>query len=55
MAIGDRIAFKLGRRMRKVIGKLAKKHGLSDQPRANRIMTIDQLKQHIEETLSTTR
>ncbi|KAK2051368.1 C2H2 finger domain-containing protein [Colletotrichum caudatum] len=54
-AIGERIASKLGRSMRKVIGDLAKKHGLNDQARANRIMTIDQLKQHIKETLSTTR
>ncbi|KAK1974959.1 C2H2 finger domain-containing protein [Colletotrichum cereale] len=54
-AMGERIASKLGRSMRKVIGRLAKKHGLNDQARANRIMTIDQLKQHIEETLSTTR
>ncbi|CCF42280.1 C2H2 finger domain-containing protein [Colletotrichum higginsianum] len=54
-AMGERIASKLGRSMRKVIGRLAEKHGLNDQARANRIMTIDQLKQHIEETLSTTR
>ncbi|KAK1961500.1 hypothetical protein LY78DRAFT_588565 [Colletotrichum sublineola] len=54
-AMGERISSKLGRSMRKVIGRLAKKHGLNDQARANRIMTIDQLKQHIEETLSTTR
>ncbi|KAK1658505.1 C2H2 finger domain-containing protein [Colletotrichum godetiae] len=54
-AMGERIASKLGRSMRTVIGQLAKKHGLNDQARANRIMTIDQLKQHIEETLSTTR
>ncbi|KAK1973628.1 C2H2 finger domain-containing protein [Colletotrichum cereale] len=54
-AMGERIASKLGRSMRKVIGRLAKKHGLNDQARANRIMTIDQLKQRIEETLSTTR
>ncbi|KAK1975244.1 C2H2 finger domain-containing protein [Colletotrichum cereale] len=54
-AMGERIASKLGRSMRKVIGRLAKKHGLNDQAQANRIMTIDQLKQHIEETLSITR
>ncbi|KZL70486.1 C2H2 finger domain protein [Colletotrichum tofieldiae] len=30
-------------------------HGLNDQARANRVVAIDQLKQHIEETLSTTR
>ncbi|GKT52611.1 uncharacterized protein ColSpa_12792 [Colletotrichum spaethianum] len=53
--MGERIASKLGRSMRKAVGRLAKKHGLTDQARANRIMTIDQLKQHIEETLSTTR
>ncbi|KAK2035837.1 C2H2 finger domain-containing protein [Colletotrichum somersetense] len=51
-ALGERISSKLGHSMRKI---LAKKHGLNDQARANRIMTIDQLKQHIEETLSTTR
>ncbi|KZL81780.1 c2h2 finger domain protein [Colletotrichum incanum] len=51
----EKIPSKLGRSMRRVIGRLAKEHGLSDQARAKRIMTIDQLKQHIEETLSTIR
>ncbi|KAK1974365.1 hypothetical protein LZ30DRAFT_812371 [Colletotrichum cereale] len=54
-AIGKRIASKLGRSMHKVIRRLAKKHGLNDQAQANRIITIDQLKQHIKETLSTTQ
>ncbi|CCF41454.1 C2H2 finger domain-containing protein [Colletotrichum higginsianum] len=54
-AMGEGIASKLGRSMRKVIGRLAKKHDLNDQARANRIMTIDQLKEHNKETLSTTR
>ncbi|KZL74300.1 C2H2 finger domain protein [Colletotrichum tofieldiae] len=37
----------------KVLRDLAKKHGLSEQRRANRCMTIDDLKQQIETTLST--
>ncbi|KAH8799040.1 hypothetical protein F5884DRAFT_863685 [Xylogone sp. PMI_703] len=39
----------------KVLRALAKKHKLSDQRRANRCMTIDNLEQQIETTLSTTK
>lgn len=38
-----------------VLRDLAKKHGLSDQKRANRCMTTNDLKGQIETTLSTTR
>jgi len=37
-----------------VLKKLAKKHGLSDQKRENRCMTVDDLKQQVETTLGTT-
>ncbi|KAH0419558.1 hypothetical protein CcaCcLH18_14355 [Colletotrichum camelliae] len=47
-AVGDKIDQKLNR-------NLAKKHDLSEQRRANRCMTIDDLKQQIETTLSTTK
>ncbi|KAJ0329333.1 hypothetical protein COL922a_012866 [Colletotrichum nupharicola] len=45
-AVGDKIDQKLNR---------TKKHVLSEQRRANRCMTIDDLKQQIETTLSTTK
>ncbi|KAK1989918.1 C2H2 finger domain-containing protein, partial [Colletotrichum falcatum] len=54
-ATGMGIASKQGRSMRNAIGRLAKEHSLDEQARVNRIMTIDQLKQHNEKTLSTTR
>ncbi|KAI9148655.1 C2H2 finger domain-containing protein [Paramyrothecium foliicola] len=38
-----------------VLRSLAKQYGLNDQKRANRCMTIDDLKDQIETTLSTTR
>ncbi|KAF5520978.1 hypothetical protein CGCA056_v007802 [Colletotrichum aenigma] len=61
-AVGDKVDPKLNRSMhragisyRDVLRDLAKKHGLSEQRRANRGMTIDDLKQQIETTLGTTR
>ncbi|KAH8742810.1 hypothetical protein F5883DRAFT_56281 [Diaporthe sp. PMI_573] len=39
--------------MHRVLRDLAKKHGLSEQWRANWSMTIEDLKQHIETTLGT--
>ena len=37
-----------------MLKKLAKKHGLSDQKRENRCMTVNDLKQQVETTLGTT-
>ncbi|EFY90641.1 hypothetical protein J3458_013381 [Metarhizium acridum] len=54
-AIGTKLDPKLNRNMHKVLRELAKKHGLSDQKRANRCMTINDLKEQIETTLSTTK
>lgn len=39
---------------KQVLRDLAKKHSLSDQKRANRCMTIEDLKEQIETTISTT-
>ncbi|KAJ0338342.1 hypothetical protein KNSL1_012488 [Colletotrichum chrysophilum] len=50
-ATSDKIDPKLNRSMHRE----AKKHGLNEQRRANRCMTIDDLKQQVETTLSTTR
>ncbi|KAL2278242.1 hypothetical protein FJTKL_14652 [Diaporthe vaccinii] len=41
--------------MHKVLRALAKKHGLSEQRRVNRPMTIENLKEHNETTLGTTK
>ncbi|KAH8807062.1 C2H2 finger domain protein [Xylogone sp. PMI_703] len=54
-AIGDKLNPKLNRSIHKVLRALAKKHKLSDQRRANRCMTINNLEQQIETTLSTTK
>ncbi|RWA03585.1 hypothetical protein EKO27_g11521 [Xylaria grammica] len=54
-ALGDKIDPKVNRSMHKVLRKLAKLHGLGDQKRENRGMTIDDLKEQIETTLSTTK
>ncbi|KAI9146617.1 C2H2 finger domain-containing protein [Paramyrothecium foliicola] len=54
-AMEAKLDLKLTRKMHKVLRSLAKKHGLNDQKRANRCMTIDDLKDQIETTLSTTR
>ncbi|KAI3532108.1 C2H2 finger domain-containing protein [Colletotrichum abscissum] len=55
-AVGKKINQKLNRSMhRQVLRNLGKKHRLSEQRRANRCMTIDDLKQQIETTLSTTK
>ncbi|KAH8659488.1 hypothetical protein BGZ61DRAFT_540262 [Ilyonectria robusta] len=43
-ATGDKVDSKMDRSMHKVLKDLAKKHGLSDERRANRCMTIDDLK-----------
>ncbi|KAK1837702.1 C2H2 finger domain-containing protein [Colletotrichum chrysophilum] len=50
-AVGDKLDPKLNRSMHRE----AKKHFLSEQRRANRCMTIDDLKLQIETTLSTTK
>ncbi|KXH36374.1 C2H2 finger domain-containing protein [Colletotrichum salicis] len=50
-AVGEKINQKLNRSMHRA----GKKHRLSEQRRANRCMTIDDLKQQIETTLSTTK
>ncbi|KAH9903876.1 C2H2 finger domain protein [Xylariomycetidae sp. FL2044] len=55
MAMGAKLDPKLNRNMHKVLRSLAKKHELSNQKRENRCMTIDDLKEQIETTLSTTR
>ncbi|XP_044715065.1 uncharacterized protein HRG_11333 [Hirsutella rhossiliensis] len=54
-ATGDKLDPKLNRRMHKVLRDLSKKHDLSDQRRANRCMTIEDLKEQIETTISTTK
>ncbi|KAF5131527.1 hypothetical protein E5D57_007882 [Metarhizium anisopliae] len=54
-AIGTKLDPKLNRNMHKVLRELARTHGLSDQKRANRCMTINDLKEQIETTLSTTK
>ncbi|KAM4064329.1 hypothetical protein HRG_012698 [Hirsutella rhossiliensis] len=54
-ATGDKLEPKLNRRMHKVLRDLSKKHDLSDQRRANRCMTIEDLKEQIETTISTTK
>ncbi|KAK8859446.1 C2H2 finger domain-containing protein [Apiospora arundinis] len=54
-AVADKVDPKLNRSMHKVLRSLAKKHGLSDERRANRCMTVDQLEGQIETTLSTTK
>ncbi|KAE9566472.1 hypothetical protein CGMCC3_g17382 [Colletotrichum fructicola] len=54
-AVGDKMDPKLNRGMHRVLRDLAKRYGLSEQRRANRGMTIDDLKQQIETTLGTTR
>ncbi|OAQ58191.1 C2H2 finger domain-containing protein [Pochonia chlamydosporia 170] len=54
-AVGAKLDTKLNRNMHKVLRELAKKHALSDQKRANRCMTINDLKEQIETTLNTTR
>ncbi|OAQ57486.1 C2H2 finger domain-containing protein [Pochonia chlamydosporia 170] len=53
--VGAKLDPKLNRNMHKVLRELAKKHELSDQKRANRCMTINDLKEQIETTLSTTK
>ncbi|KXX77138.1 hypothetical protein MMYC01_207556 [Madurella mycetomatis] len=53
-ATGAKLDAKLNRKMHRVLKKLAKKHGLSDQKRENRCMTVDDLKQQVETTLGTT-
>ncbi|KND85610.1 hypothetical protein TOPH_09291, partial [Tolypocladium ophioglossoides CBS 100239] len=54
-ATGDKLNAKMNRRMHKVLRDLAKKHGLSHQKRANRCMTIEDLREQIETTISTTK
>ncbi|XP_044718700.1 C2H2 finger domain-containing protein [Hirsutella rhossiliensis] len=54
-ATGDKLDPKLNRRMHKVLRDLSRKHDLSDQRRANRCMTIEDLKEQIETTISTTK
>ncbi|QLI67036.1 uncharacterized protein G6M90_00g030440 [Metarhizium brunneum] len=53
-ATGNKLDPKLNRRMHKVLRDLAKKHGLSNEKRVNRCMTIEDLKKQIETTISTT-
>ncbi|KAM4058189.1 hypothetical protein HRG_006754 [Hirsutella rhossiliensis] len=47
---GNKLDAKINRRMHKVLRHLSKKHALSDQKRANRVMTIEDLKEQIETT-----
>ncbi|KJZ72256.1 hypothetical protein HIM_08398 [Hirsutella minnesotensis 3608] len=54
-ATGDKLDSKMNRRMHKVLRHLSKKHNLSDQKRANRAMTIEDLKEQIETIISTTK
>ncbi|KAK7229589.1 hypothetical protein V2G26_001759 [Clonostachys chloroleuca] len=53
-ATGDKIDPKLNRKMHRALRDLAKKHGLSDEKRVNRCMTIEDLSEQIRTTLSTT-
>ncbi|KAI1839538.1 hypothetical protein JX266_014251 [Neoarthrinium moseri] len=54
-ATGAKLDGRINRSMHKVLRFLATKHGLSSKKRVNRCMTIDNLKEQIEETLSTTK
>ncbi|KAH8652841.1 C2H2 finger domain protein [Ilyonectria robusta] len=54
-AVGAKLDPKMNRQMHRVLRKLAKDHDLSTKKRENRCMTIDDLKEQIETTVSTTR
>ncbi|KAI1839461.1 hypothetical protein JX266_014328 [Neoarthrinium moseri] len=54
-ATGSKLDAKINRRMHTVLSSLGNKYDLSGKKRANRCMTVDDLKEQIQETLSTTR
>ncbi|CAH0031470.1 unnamed protein product, partial [Clonostachys rhizophaga] len=53
-ATGDKIDPKLNRKIYRALRDLAKKHGLSDEKRVNRYITIEDLSEQVQIILSTT-